>query len=233
MNALALAGSDRSLVATPATERRKRERSLSRFRCDSRGEENKMTRILRTALIFMATLTILVHPPFLTPARAAGPQDRVQQTLTAVSAVLQRPGKLQGADGQPERRETGPDDHLRHVLFRRDGPGVPGASVGAVDRRAASGVCPAVRQSLRGVLQPPRPPVPGRPARHLRGGGRLTAITRWCGRDSPAEKRKALRRVPARLEARAVGCGGRPDRWCEPGHELPVAVQQDHSDLVL
>jgi len=62
-----------------------------------------MTRISRTALILVATLTILGQPPFLAPARAAGPQDRVQQTLAAVSAVLRDP-KLQGADGQPERR---------------------------------------------------------------------------------------------------------------------------------
>ena len=63
-----------------------------------------MTKNLRAALFLMAALTILGHPPFLAPARAAGPQDRVQQTLTAVSAVLHDP-KLQGADGQPERRE--------------------------------------------------------------------------------------------------------------------------------
>jgi len=63
-----------------------------------------MTKNLRAALILMATLTILGHPPFLAPARAAGPQDRVQQTLTAVSAVLHDP-KLQGTDGQPERKE--------------------------------------------------------------------------------------------------------------------------------
>ena len=63
-----------------------------------------MTRNLRVALILMTTLTILGHPPFLAPARAAGPQDRVQQTLAGVSAVLHDP-KLQGADGQAERRE--------------------------------------------------------------------------------------------------------------------------------
>ena len=126
MNALALAGSDRSLVATPATERRKRERSLSRFRCDSRGKENKMLRISRATLIFMTTLTILVHPQFLTPARAAGPQDRVQHTLAAVSAVLKDPA-LQAPDSQPERRRRVQTYHLRYVPFRRDGPGVVGA----------------------------------------------------------------------------------------------------------
>ena len=60
-------------------------------------------RIAKGALILVATLAFLVGPPFLTPARAAEPQDRVQQTLAAVSGVLHDP-KLEGADGQSERK---------------------------------------------------------------------------------------------------------------------------------
>jgi phospholipid transport system substrate-binding protein len=60
-------------------------------------------RIAKGALILVAALAFLVGPPFLTPARAAGPQDRVQQTLAAVSGVLHDP-KLEGADGQAERK---------------------------------------------------------------------------------------------------------------------------------
>jgi len=67
--------------------------------------------ISRGALILVATLTFLGHPPFLTPARAAGPQDRVQQTLAAVTAVLRDPA-LQGADSQPERRRR-----VRNIIY--------------------------------------------------------------------------------------------------------------------
>lgn len=67
--------------------------------------------ISKGTLILAATLTFLVHAPFLTPARAAGPQDRVQQTLAAVSAVLRDPA-LQGADSQPERRRR-----VRNIIY--------------------------------------------------------------------------------------------------------------------
>jgi phospholipid transport system substrate-binding protein len=67
--------------------------------------------ISKGTLILAATLTFLAHAPFLTSARAAGPQDRVQQTLAAVSAVLRDPA-LQGADSQPERRRR-----VRNIIY--------------------------------------------------------------------------------------------------------------------
>ncbi len=76
----------------------------------SREEENTIT-ISRGALILVTTLTVLGHPAFLTPARAAGSQDRAQETLAAVSAVLRDPA-LQGADSQPERRRR-----VRKIIY--------------------------------------------------------------------------------------------------------------------
>lgn len=67
--------------------------------------------ISKGTLILAAALAFLVHAPFVTPARAEGPQDRVRETIAAVSAVLHDP-TLRGADGQAERQSR-----VRGIIF--------------------------------------------------------------------------------------------------------------------
>jgi phospholipid transport system substrate-binding protein len=63
------------------------------------------------AWMSLVALTLLAQGSLSTPVLAAGPQDRVQETLSAVSGVLRDP-QLQGSAGQAERKRR-----VRTVIY--------------------------------------------------------------------------------------------------------------------